>query len=67
MQSVKQGTGRLSRDPPEVTTSSMDKPRLWAMNPSTENTTKPAKMLVALLRQQSARQSLQHGQQKRSV
>lgn len=60
MQPVKRDIGLLSRDPPELTTSSMGKPRLWAMNPSTEKTTKPAKMLVALLRQHSARQSLQH-------
>lgn len=34
------------------------------MNPSTENTTKPAKILVALFRQHSAMQSLQHGENK---
>lgn len=61
-----QGKVCQTRHLPEVTTSSMGKPRVWAMNPSTENTTKPAKMLVALLRQQSARQSLQHSQKKGS-
>lgn len=33
--------------------------RSWAMNPSTENTAKPAKILVALFRQHSAKQSLE--------
>lgn len=34
-------------------------PRSWAMNPSTENTAKPAKILVALFKQHRAMQSLQ--------
>lgn len=44
---------------PLVATSSIDMPRSWAMNPSTENTAKPAKILVALFKQHRAMQSLQ--------
>lgn len=51
-------------NPPAEATSSIGKSRVWAMYPSTENTATPAKILVALLRQHSARQSLQHSQNK---
>lgn len=44
---------------PLAATSFIGMPRSWAINPSTENTAKPAKILVALFRQHSATQSLQ--------
>ncbi|TNN44601.1 hypothetical protein EYF80_045203 [Liparis tanakae] len=48
------------KNSPAETTSSIGTPISKAMNPSTENTTKPAKILVALFRQHSTKQSLQH-------
>lgn len=53
------------KNSPAETTSSIGTPMSWAMNPSTENTTKPAKILVALFRQHSAKQSLQHTDNKK--
>lgn len=44
---------------PLAAISSIDMPRSWAMNPSIENTAKPAKILVALFKQHSTTQSLQ--------